>query len=247
MKYSKIFFLSLLLFSFIFISVVNAQKKNSCVDCHQKLPHDTFIGENYVKWQHSVHSEAGITCDRCHGGIPDKLTRQEAHVGIYNSSNPKSKVYYKNVPRTCGSCHMMEYKAFKTSVHYEELERKGLGPTCVSCHGSKAASIVTPDQISEICTRCHNPRKQIRPEVPTLAYHALYLMGVTEVILSWSEDFYRMAKPGAGKKAAKPYLDKARKFYTEAIDSWHTFDVDRVLRFLHQSIDNAKKSKEKLQ
>jgi len=244
----KILIASVLISAFLLPSALLAQKKNgnSCVNCHKNIPKDTFIGENYMKWRTSVHSAAGITCDRCHGGNPEKRTRQEAHLGVYNSSNSKSKVFYKNVPRTCGVCHTMEYKAFRTSVHYEELQSKGLGPNCVSCHGGKAASIVTPDEMSEICTRCHNPRKQIDPNVPTQAYHALYLMLLTRDLLDWAEDFYKLSSSTGKKREARKLLDNAHQELDEAIASWHTFDVRKILRLTHSAVEKAKKARQAL-
>ncbi len=246
MKLFRIQLISALFLLAVPFYAVFAQESNSCVACHAKLPHDSFVGENFLKWQHSVHSEAGITCDRCHGGNPTKMTRQEAHLGVYNSSNPKSKVYYKNVPRTCGNCHREEYRAFQSSLHYEELERRGNGPTCVSCHGSKAAKIIAPDEISAVCTRCHNPRKGIKPEIPTVAANALYLMQVAGDYIDWANEFYRLSHSSAAKKKAKVYLDRAEKVYREATSSWHTFDVAHVLSQLHEAIANARKAKNAL-
>lgn len=222
---------------------VRAGEKNSCVSCHSKLPHDSFVGENFLKWQHSVHSKAGITCNRCHGGNPTKVNRQEAHLGVYNSSNPKSKVYYKNVPRTCGSCHRKEYEAFLTSIHYEQLESRGEGPTCVSCHGSKAATIIKPDQITDVCTRCHNPRKGIKPEIPTIAENALYLMGVARDYIAWVKDFYRLERSPEKRRKAKKYLNRAEKVFLKATSTWHTFHVEQVLDDLHEAIANSRKAK----
>ncbi len=238
-----------LVFFFIYCYAASsfAQDENSCLVCHRELPYDTFVGENYLKWQSSVHSRAGITCDRCHAGNPAQKELPAAHLGVLNSGQPQSKVYFKNVPRTCGSCHTQEYKAFRTSIHYRELEEKGEGPTCVSCHGSKAAAIVTPEQLVQICVRCHNSQKQIDPAVPTQAYNALYLLSVAQEMLSWGDELLRNSGSKNEKVVAEPYLAAAKNSFARAQNSWHAFDLELETSLTQATLENLKKMKRALE
>jgi len=214
------------------------QESNYCVECHKTIPKDSFVGEHYEDWARSIHRENGITCDACHGGNPTKPLQKEAHIGMFNSSNPKSKVYFKNVPRTCGQCHTKEYRTFRKSVHYQELQKRGRGPTCVTCHGARATWIITPDQIKAVCTRCHNERMEIDPEVPIHAYYVLYLMNVTSTMLDRIERWTETSKVRAeGRK----HLRLAQEAMTKASANWHTFHIDSVRVQIQKAIEEAQK------
>ena len=98
---------------------------NSCVQCHFRLPGDSFIGAESHSWTGSIHQKSGVTCDKCHGGNPQAAEEKEAHQGVLPSGNPQSTVYFKNVPATCGKCHGAQFYKFTQSVHYRMLESTG--------------------------------------------------------------------------------------------------------------------------
>jgi len=84
-------------------------------------------------------------------------------------SDPRSKVYARNVPETCAHCHanadyMAKYKIetnqfddYSSSVHgVALLEKNDLGaPACNDCHGNHAAMPPGITSIGRVCFQCH--------------------------------------------------------------------------------------------
>jgi hypothetical protein len=209
--------------------------ENSCVSCHQNLPTTTFIGAKYQDWNGSIHAKEGVTCDRCHGGDPTVDEKGAAHRGVYNSSHPESRIFYKNVPGTCGACHRRDFNAFKTSVHYTYLEQTGAGPTCVTCHESHAMRIISPQQIPATCEECHNRRMHIAPEVPAEAQAVLLLMNETGLLLRCAKE--RIA--GSDREKSQKWKD-AYAMIEKVRDEWHAFDLRRVQSKILEAYDRVK-------
>jgi len=112
-----------------------------------------------------VHDDRAPSCVSCHG----------VH-GIRPAKDPRSKVYARNVPETCGACHANEttmagfkradgsplpttqLAEYKNSVHGKALLGRGdLGaPACNTCHGNHAASPPGVAQVSKSCSLCHS-------------------------------------------------------------------------------------------
>jgi len=202
--------------------------ENSCVSCHSKLPTDTFVGSEYLDWKNSIHQEYGITCEMCHGGSSKAKEKKVAHRGVYKSGDPRSTVYFQNVPATCGGCHEEVYLEFIQSNHYRKLEKSGSGPTCGTCHGSRATWIVTPQNLKGICINCHNERKGIETKAPDEA--RVLLMALNQSI-SLHQLFGRLTrKEGDDKtrerlKAAGSKIDRSKIV-------WHSFDLEAVSQLL---------------
>jgi predicted CXXCH cytochrome family protein len=147
-----------------------------CSRCHSdidymkrfnpRLPTDQFS-----LYKTSVHGkrlyENGDTrvaaCTDCHG----------AH-GILPASDSRSRVYYRNVPNTCKTCHSSaEYMApysekgtpfptdqfdeYVRSVHGMLALEKGdqSAPVCNDCHGSHGATPPALVSVSAACGECH--------------------------------------------------------------------------------------------
>jgi hypothetical protein len=196
--------------------------ENSCVDCHSKIPADTFFGSKFKDWQNSIHAEEGIACQRCHGGDAQADKKDKAHIGVYNSGNPKSRVYYKNVPGTCGACHRREFNEFRLSNHYSFLEQTGAGPTCVTCHESHTTRIIAPGQLPTVCNQCHNERMGINPAVPRHAQALLLLINETSMLV-------QLARQQIEEDQEK--MEKWKELYKlmeDARDEWHAFNLEQV-------------------
>ncbi|HUK64938.1 MAG TPA: cytochrome c3 family protein, partial [Dongiaceae bacterium] len=97
-------------------------------------------------------------CSDCHG----------AH-DILPPSDPASRVYVTNIPRTCGQCHgdstlVRErripdvYRLYLSSIHARELLERGnlRAPTCVSCHGVHGAAPPRTGDVNKVCGQCHS-------------------------------------------------------------------------------------------
>ena len=160
---------------------VHASKE--CTDCHVdivEIPHKTVAkvncrrchytgnpagapeGELYDQYEHSVHGRevaAGNpkapVCQDCHGG----------HEVIHHDSTD-SRFYRKNIPKTCGTCHIEAYATYQESVHGTSLAGGSLDvPVCTSCHGEhnikrpdQPDSRVSPIHVTETCSKCHGPK-----------------------------------------------------------------------------------------
>ncbi|TBR21336.1 hypothetical protein EPO15_10585, partial [bacterium] len=112
---------------------------DGCRACHSEerfRVQNKKIYDYYQDWKGSAHDLAGLSCTDCHGGDKTKSDQPGAHAGILPQSDPKSPFHYKNIPQTCGKCHQPVLERFVKSRHYAQLEASGLGPSCITCHGS---------------------------------------------------------------------------------------------------------------
>ncbi|MEJ2420687.1 MAG: hypothetical protein P8018_02990 [Acidobacteriota bacterium] len=160
---------------------LSVHKNLSCVSCHadvNEVPHKTrphrvdcrrchYEGNTmgapqtikYVQFANSVHGKAlkagqpkAPLCQDCHGG----------HF-ILPGSNPRSRVSRRNVPETCGTCHIKIYGQYRESIHGKSWERGNKdAPVCTDCHGehtiqrpSAANSSVNPANVANTCGKCH--------------------------------------------------------------------------------------------
>lgn len=220
---------------------------NSCVQCHSGLPAGSFPGLKFHGWAGSVHQKHGVTCDKCHGGNPKAATKKEAHAGVYGSANPESRVYFKNIPSTCGECHGAEFFKFSQSLHYKMLESTGRGPECVTCHGSMVTHILSPENLATVCDRCHNERMGIRPYIPQKAKAVLLLLRESQALLEATEALH----PPAKSSGAAEQIRSARASLHSAKLEWHRFDLDTITGYLEEmyysleKLGNSKCEKDK--
>ncbi|MBI4051977.1 MAG: hypothetical protein HY400_05685 [Elusimicrobia bacterium] len=199
------------------------QQENSCVACHRGVGGVSYLEHNFSDWEKSVHARAGIRCETCHGGNPSEGEKRAAHKGMMPSTNSKSLVYYTRIPATCGTCHQAEFKAFKRSAHYRDLQSSGRGPNCVTCHGSMANHVLAPRELEMTCTVCHRR--------PTQAYATLMALN------NAGETFKRLEKTlqeSHGQKAdisrqGQDY-QKIMGMYRHTLEDWHTFKMMEVLK-----------------
>lgn len=211
--------------------------ENTCVYCHLRLPNSNFMGVKSHSWEGSVHQKHDVTCDKCHGGNPESMEEQAAHAGVLSSSDPQSRVYYKNVPSTCGTCHGAEFYKFKQSVHYTMLESSGRGADCVTCHGSMVTSILTPENVTAVCERCHNKTMAIFPYIPKKAKVVLLLLRESQDLLDAKEQLYRTSEES---KDAQNLQDAKSSLHSAALE-WHKFDLDEITRYLQEMYNSLQK------
>jgi cytochrome b subunit of formate dehydrogenase len=113
-------------------------------------------------YQASIHARAlsngngskAASCNHCHGSHE-----------IQKASDPRSHVYHRTVPETCGECHQQVAEAYAASVH-GIASRQGVreSPVCTDCHGehrilspSEPGSPVYATNLPKMtCERCHN-------------------------------------------------------------------------------------------
>jgi cytochrome b subunit of formate dehydrogenase len=107
----------------------------------------------------SVHARAvaagkpGAVCSDCHG----------SHA-VFPASDPRSPIWWTNVPQTCGKCHKDILAAYGQSIHGQAAARGARdAPVCTDCHGEHR--ILSPQAPNspvfaanipvETCGRCH--------------------------------------------------------------------------------------------
>lgn len=219
-----------LMFSGVAVGAKKEKKENSCVQCHSRLPTSNFLGVKSHSWAGSVHQKNEVTCDQCHGGNPAAAKEKEAHAGVLGSRDPQSRVYYKNIPTTCGKCHDAEFSKFSESQHYRMLETSGQGPECVTCHGSMVISILTPDNIIPVCERCHNDGMAIQPYIPQKAKAVLLLLQESKALLDANEKLYH---PAEGSVEARHMRDARTSLHSAKME-WHKFDLDKITGHLQE-------------
>ena len=244
------FFLIVLLLSFCAYmpdNIAVAAQKNSCIECHKDLPSGSYTGHKFSDYTGSVHERNGIRCEACHGGDPMSADKTTAHTGVFRSSNPRSSIYFKNLPQMCGKCHGEELVNFSRSRHYAELKTSGRGPSCVTCHGSMGTFILTSDRIREFCTVCHNNQRGILPNVPKEVANVLSMMELTNTLVSWSEEFVTEAKKAKKETSeSEKQLAIARNTIKHAKLTWHTFRMEDVTKKINDAYSAAKKARESI-
>ena len=201
-----------------------AKPEESCVDSHNN---EIFRGQNkkiydyFQEWKGSAHDLAGLSCTACHNGDPAKATKEEAHVGIVPQSDPASPFYYKNIPKTCGGCHLPVLERFAKSRHFEQLKTTGRGPNCITCHGALNARVYATTIVQRACSNCHNAKTKNHPEILAQAEEILGRLNHANGYRKGLRFYYKSVK----KPQAMVPLDKA---YTDTIDFWHEFNFKKL-------------------
>ncbi len=141
-----------------------------CASCHSSEPKMRPYNlpvDQYALYQTSGHGRRlaqGDTrvavCSDCHG----------AH-DVLPPSDPASRVFPGNIPRTCGRCHgdiartpggKAVYPEYLASVHAAALLERGnlRAPTCVSCHGVHGAAPPALGDVDKVCGQCHTAERR---------------------------------------------------------------------------------------
>lgn len=133
----------------------------TCGKCHSNAKlaekHNIPIPKAYQTYMQSIHgvglSKVGLlfsaTCNDCHG----------TH-DIQPIQDPRSTINPKNLPNTCGKCHLGILEEYKRSIHGKLWEDGSpQAPVCNNCHRSHALPEVTTKQFElasiRACGDCH--------------------------------------------------------------------------------------------
>ena len=177
-----------------------------CASCHadERLMRSYNLPvDQYALYQISGHGRrlaAGdsrvAVCSDCHG----------AH-DILPPSDPRSRVYALNIPRTCGECHgdaktaagsrakTNIFQDYLAGVHGRELVERGnlRAPTCVSCHGVHGAAPPALGDVAKACGQCHSEERRYFIAGPHRA--ALDRAGLPECVSCHSNHAIGAAQP----------------------------------------------------
>jgi formate-dependent nitrite reductase cytochrome c552 subunit len=211
------------------LGIPQSASANGCITCHSNS--DFFVEDRklytyYQDYIKSPHSDAGLTCDYCHGGDPEAETMESAHEMIPQLTDPQNKLYFKTLPETCGTCHSDKLQQFKESKHYKALMSDSMAPSCTTCHGAMNPRPDYRDIVDDSCRNCHNQTNA--PKIPLVADRAdeyLYRLSIAKVYLGWTTDYYESKEwPG---DTEKQIADIARE-YEKAVARVHSFDLGKM-------------------
>jgi hypothetical protein len=177
-----------------------------CASCHAN--ESTMRAYNLPVDQYAMYQTSGhgrrlargdtrvAVCSDCHG----------AH-DILPPSDPASRVFTANIPRTCGACHgdttLMRprgrpdvYREYLTSVHARELldHANPRAPTCVSCHGVHGAAPPAVGDVDKVCGHCHTAERRYFAAGPHR--DGLNANGLAECVSCHGDHAIQVSSPG---------------------------------------------------
>ncbi len=202
---------------------------NTCETCHSQ---NKFFSQNkrifdyYQDWLTSPHRDAGITCEQCHDGNPEKSDKHEAHAGVQGVSDPSSRVFYRNQPETCGKCHAPVVEQFTHSAHYKALHNEVAAPNCSTCHRAMNRKPYFHDIVEKACRSCHAntiTADQERPVVD-LAHEILHRLNIAKGYLGWTTVYYESK---GWPDDTKQKLASLREEYHDILATGHSFDLQK--------------------
>jgi hypothetical protein len=120
------------------------------------------------------------------------------------------------IPVFCGRCHVGVKEDYLKSAHGRALGSGG--PTCVTCHGSHAVRVATPDLINaKDCSRCHEygRAEEIRKAI----------LGTERGIAELDRSIASLHRLGFRTEDLKGGLFAVRNEFRRL---FHSVDVDRV-------------------
>lgn len=155
------------------LAVVQAQKKDSCVDCHSQM--EGVLGDPVRALKNGdIHSSHGLSCVDCHGGDASK---DDPGGAMSPARGFTGKPKIKDVSAFCGKCHsnaefmkrfnpalrVDQEREYATSVHGKRISTGDQkAATCTSCHGfhgvravGDSLSPVYAVNVAETCGKCH--------------------------------------------------------------------------------------------
>ena len=204
-----------------------------CASCHYANP-GSPRPEHLQSWDNSPHDRNNVGCEKCHGGNATSFEKSLAHRGILNSRNPRSQVNRRNLPTTCGACHVGPFVAFQDSTHYKLLQTAdGRGPTCSTCHGEVDGRLLSAKAVASRCDSCHGPNgraprndraRQVREQ-----YDAL---GVVREEMKLAQSLIKRVSDTNRRAALADELEQAQVPLTRAINAGHKFVYDELREHL---------------
>ena len=202
----------------------SAQQNSRCADCHFARP-DAPAQDHLREWDRSPHGRNNVGCQKCHGGNETTVEPFLAHRGMLSWANPDSPVNRKNIPTTCGGCHVGPFVAFQDSKHYQLLETGDRrGPVCTTCHGEVDGRLLSPKALESECSECHGP-KEVAPRAERARQVRQLYEGLSVVReqIKLAESFIKKVNDKARRQALQDRLEQAKVPLTRAIDAGHKF------------------------
>lgn len=228
------------------IRIQHLERNAECsLECHEDRVRQ-LATDNYQQWSESVHALKGVTCEACHEGDPSQATKEKAHTGIKNNTDPESPVYYTNVPGTCGKCHPKELFNFENSTHYKKLEALQLAPSCTTCHHPHTFTILSTEDFSNSCGTCHSIYKKVAPyDIPLKAQDLLRKVNKLKFnIENARQDIFWAKKNGTDMSRAEGYTNNALNTLGNLAPMWHEFNLTHFEDEMDSANADVKKAEE---
>ena len=229
----------------LFSAGTAAAQQSRCADCHfGSMNAPGHLNE----WDRSAHGRNNVGCEKCHGGDATTFELLQAHRGIINSRNPSSPVNRRNLPQTCGACHVGQFVEFQKSKHYELLRGgNDEGPSCATCHGEVAANLPSAKGLSSQCAKCHGAgRTTPHPEFPTQAREHLEMILDVQAMLDQARPLIRRIKDAPLRARLQEEYNQAEVPLKEAIHAGHSFTFEKLEERHRVAQDRAEALLEKI-
>jgi len=202
------------------------------VNCHaspatRQLPKMDLY---FRQWQGSAHDQAGVDCFGCHGGNSQAPDPAAAHAGMKHLRDPQEVI------QTCGGCHPGQFTNFQKSRHYVRLMNHQQAPTCVTCHGSRTASALSPDQVPRTCAQCHNPETGNHPDIPDQAGQIFGLYQTVQNAITQARASIKQAEAeGRPVEESAQKLKLAEAMLVQIKETWHSFSLDETQNLMFRT------------
>ncbi|MFH1811427.1 MAG: hypothetical protein ABIJ09_21985 [Pseudomonadota bacterium] len=203
----------------------------TCATCHQGgqmlKTHDIAQKEPVQHYIDSIHGRAllvdglsvAATCNDCHG-VHDILPHE----------NVRSRISKQNVPKTCGTCHVLVEEVYNKSIHGRLLAAGDKrGPTCIDCHSSHEISQPRREvfklSIDHKCGSCHEDKLERYRET----FHGKAIaLGRTGVAACYDchghHDIQKSSDPASHTSEARR-LETCRKCHADANENFSNYLV----------------------
>jgi hypothetical protein len=216
-------------------------QQSFCADCHYANP-SAPRPDHLEEWDRSPHGRNRVGCEKCHGGNAAVSEAFRAHTGVLNSADEFSRASRRNLPLTCGQCHVAPSVAFEASRHYELLRSgSNRGPTCSTCHGAVDGRVLSPRSLASKCGECHGPDEAApragRVQAVRVQYEAL--SGVREQAKQ-AQALIKRVTDRKRREDLTAALDRVQAPLTRAVEAGHKFvydDLKAQLAVAQQRVD----------
>jgi hypothetical protein len=204
--------------------------RSRCADCHFARP-ESPAQDHLFSWEHSPHGRNDVGCDKCHGGDATTFEGLLAHAAVRPPSDSKSPVNRRNLPTTCGRCHIGPFVAFQDSRHYQLLESgRRDGPSCSTCHDTVSGRILSARALEARCASCHGVG-EIAPRAgrAQMARQTYERLAVVRLDFKAAQEGIKKVTDPARRAALFDAYGQAEVPLVRAVNAGHRFVYDELL------------------
>ena len=185
---------------------------DNCQDCHRssvfKVKYKALY-DYHVGYETSVHALAGLSCVDCHGGDPETMDEDLAHVEV------RERVKKLQIPATCGQCHPSQSEAFLGSDHNEATADDRDALNCVDCHGSMEMDVTFVGKVHRKCMKCHDGSD----DPASVDMRADAVLSQINAIVG----YLSLVESAAPDSAA---VAKINRDFDRLVSQWHALELD---------------------